>query len=61
MKKKTKKILIILLFTILFLSASFIIFIGKNVFDGFSNIVTREETIKNRNTYYEKSYKEFKN
>lgn len=60
MKKKTKKILIILLFTILFLSASFIIFIGKNVFDGFSNIVTREETIKNRNTYYEKSYKEFK-
>lgn len=29
MKKKTKKILIILLFTILFLSASFIIFIGK--------------------------------
>lgn len=51
MLKVLKKVLIAILIIVLLLSIGFSIFMGKEVFKGFTNIMPVEETIKNAKTY----------
>lgn len=58
MKKVIKIVLSILLILILLASLFFTYFVGKSVFEGFSNSSPREETIKNISIYKD-MYKDF--
>lgn len=60
MKKKSKIILSILLILILIAAVIFTIFVGKNVFDGITNPVSREDSIKHIELYKDE-YENFKN
>lgn len=51
MLKVLKKILIAILIIIILLTIGFSIFMGREVFKGFTNIMPAEETIKNAKTY----------
>ena len=54
MLKNKKKVILIILAILLVIFIGFTIFLGKQVFDGFTNIVPREETLEEANTYEDK-------
>lgn len=58
MKKSKKKIGLIVLAILLAIFIAFTLFIGSQVFNGFTNMVSREETLKNSQSY-EQTFDDF--
>lgn len=58
MKKKSKKTVSIIIIVIIAVAIGFTYFVGKSVFNGVTNPISREQTVKNM-SFYKDEYKEF--